>query len=78
MTITNNIFILYKMKNQDQITDQVSTTCKAIEAQLKGRTHPKEREIIAIECEKSELSEKHIRKVMGIPENRKKSTKYKL
>ena len=66
------------MKNQDQLTDQVFDTCKAIEAQLEGRTHPKEREIIAIECEKSDLSETHIRKVMGIPENRRKSTKYKL
>ena len=66
------------MRNQDQLTDQVFTTCKAIEAQLKGRTHPREREIIAIECEKSDISESHIRKVMEIPENRKKSTKYKL
>ena len=65
------------MNKQDQLTDQVYVTCKAIEAQLKGRRHPKESEIIAIECEKSELSETHIRKVMEIPKNRKKSTKYR-
>ena len=66
------------MRTQDQLTDQVFDTCKAIEAQLKGRKHPREREIIAIECEKSDISESHIRKVMEIPEKRRKSTKYKL
>ena len=66
------------MRNQDELTDQVFTTCKAIEAQLKGRTHPKEGEIIAIECKKSDISEQHIRKVMEITEKRRKSTKYKL
>ena len=68
---------IINIRTQDQLTDQVFTTCKAIEAQLKGRTHPKEREIIANQCEKSDLSESHIRKVMEIPEKRKKSTKYK-
>ncbi len=65
------------MRSQDQLTDQVFTTCKAIEAQLKGRTHPREREIIAIECEKSDISESHIRKVLEIPEMRRKSTRYR-
>lgn len=65
------------IRTQDQLTDQVFDTCKAIEAQLKGRIHPKEREIIAIECEKSDLSESHIRIIMEIPENRKKSTRYR-
>ena len=65
------------MKNQDELTGQVYTTCKAIEAQLNGRTHPKEREIIANQCEIDDISEKHIRTVMEIPEQRRKSTKYK-
>ena len=65
------------MRTQDQLTDQVFDTCKAIEAQLKGRTHPREREIIANQCEIDDLSESHIRKVMQIQEKRRKSTKYK-
>ena len=66
------------MRTQDQLTDQVSTTCKAIEAQLKGRTHPREREIIANQCESDDISESHIRTVLEIPEKRRKSTKYRL
>ena len=66
-----------RMNKQDQLTDQVSVTCKAIEAQLKGRRHPKESEIIANQCKVDDISETHIRKVLEIPENRKKSTKYK-
>ena len=65
------------MRTQDQLTDQVFTTCKAIEAQLKGRTHPREGDIIAIECAKNDLDESYIRQVMEIPEKRRKSTKYR-
>lgn len=65
------------MRTQDQLTDQVFITCKAIEAQLKGRTHPKEREIIANQCEKSDLSESHIRTIMEIGVDRKRSTRYR-
>ena len=65
------------MKNQDEFTDQVFTTCKAIEAQLKGRTHPREHEIIANQCENDDVSEAYIRKLIDIPEKRRKSTKYK-
>ena len=65
------------MRSPKQISIKVDRACKAIEKKLKGRTHPKEHEIIAIECEKSDLSESHIRKIMQIPEKRRKSTKYK-
>ena len=65
------------MRTQDQLTDQVFTTCKAIESQLKGRTHPREMEIIANQCEIDDISESHIRTVLEIPGNRKKSTRYR-
>lgn len=65
------------MRTQDKLTDQVSDTCKAIEAQLKGRTHPREQEIIANQCKIDDVNESHIRTVMEIPEKRRKSTKKK-
>ena len=64
-------------KNQGSLTDRISDTCKAIKAQIKGRSNSKEGEIIAIECEKYDISINLIRKIMEMPENRKKSTRYK-
>ena len=65
------------MRTPKQTSVKVDKACKAIEAQLKGRTHPREREIIAIECEKSDISESHIRTIMEIPETRRKSNRYR-
>lgn len=45
------------MRTQNELTDQVFDTCKAIESQLNGRTHPREREIIANQCGIDDISE---------------------
>ena len=65
------------MRNQDQLNDQIYITCKAIEDQPKGQSNAKEGEIIAKQCNIDDIDETHIRKIMGKPVNRRKSTKYK-
>lgn len=63
-------------RSKEQLADDAELTCKAIEAQLEGRTNPKEGEIIAIECKKNDIDEVYIRIIMGIQEKRRKSTKW--
>ena len=65
------------METPKQISIKVDSTCKAIEKRLKGRAHPKENEIIAEECIINDISEKHIRKVLMIDENSKRSVRYR-
>ena len=65
------------MKTPQQISIQVDSACKAIENRFKGRVHPNQNEIIAEECIIHDISEKHIRKVMMIDENSKRSMKYR-
>lgn len=64
-------------RSQDQLATQADITCKAIEAQLKGRCNPKESQIIANQCKIDDISEVYIRTIMGLPEKRRKSSKYK-
>ena len=65
------------MRTPKQTSVKVEKACQAIDKRKNGRVHPNENEIIAEECIIHDLSEMHIRKVMEIPEKRRKSTKYK-
>ncbi len=65
------------MKSSKQISEIVDITCKSIEKRLDGRSHPNENEIIAEKCIINDISEKHIRKILMIDENSKRSVKYK-
>ncbi len=65
------------MRSSQRISEIVNTTCQAIEKRLDGRSHPNENEIIAEECIISDISEKHIRKILMIDENSKRSVKYR-
>lgn len=65
------------MRTPKQTSIKVDKACKAIDNRKKGRVNPNESEIIAEECIIHDISENHIRKVMEIPRNRKKSTRFR-
>lgn len=64
-------------KTPKEISHIVDKTCTSIDERLNGRSHPHENEIIAEECIINDISEKHIRKVLMIDENSKRSRKYR-
>ncbi len=66
-----------RMRSSKQTSKIVDKTCKAIDKRFNGRVHPDENEIIAEECIIHDISEKHIRKILMIDENSKRSVKYR-
>lgn len=65
------------MRSPKQISKVVASTCAAIYKRFNGRVHPKENEIIAEECIIHDISECHIRNVLKVEENSKRSVKYR-
>ena len=65
------------MSELKQISISIEHCCKAILKELNGEADPRRKEIILIQCEKFNLKEEFIKKLLFIDDERAKKRAYK-